>query len=184
MSRHIFLSNEEKVIDNTIEVTKNKYLFIRHFLNDNCEVTNEFYRLKSKYRLNFFSLFIIDNNLKRKYYFSSNKDWNDYYIKHELINYDHLYQHAFSVLDNKMIVPKLIHWNSCPIITPESKDVDVERKMYGKYGNGFGLAYKSINYIEISGIGGAVDDHFFCAKMPVSETKKLIDLTRKLMIGL
>ena len=186
MSKLILLSNREKIITNEMDVsTYPSYSFVRYFIGDDSAIDEEFYRLQKKFGLKFFSFFIINQQTKTKYYFSSDSSWNDYYIKHNLINYDHLYKHAFSVMLNTTNgVATLIYWDSCPILTKEAKDVDIERKMRGKYSNGYGVAYKKGKYFEVSGFGGAVEDKLFSVKMPVNETQAIVSMVRRLMIGL
>lgn len=185
MSKIILLSNKEKIITN--KVSGNiypSYSFVRYFLGDNPEIDQEFARLQKEFGLKFFSLFIVNQQTKIKYYFSSAPTWNDYYIKYNLINHDHLYKHAFSVMNSKNDVHTLIYHNCCPILTSEANDVDIERKMNGKYGNGYGVAYKKGKYLEVSGFGGAVEDKLFSVKMPIQETQKIVSMTRMFMIGL
>lgn len=185
MSKIVLLSKKEKILNHrSIKSNYGSYSFVRYFLGDNHEIDAEFHRLKKKYGLVFFSLFIVDERRKIKYYFSSDESWNDYYIRNNLINHDHLYQHAFSIVNSKEESMKLVYWDSCPLLTPESKDVDTERKLVGKYSNGYGLVYRKGKYVEISGFGGNVDDKFFSAKMPMYETQKLVSMTRFMMVGL
>ncbi|WP_150464698.1 hypothetical protein [Francisella sp. XLW-1] len=168
MSKIILLSPKEKVINHKAMIHRcyDSYTFVRYFLGDNHEIDAEFFRLKKECGLVFFSLFIIDETKKIKYYFSSDEVWNNYYIKNNLINHDHLYRHALSICRNsKDVSTTLVHHNSCPILTPENKDVEFERKAVGKYSNGYGFVYKKGKYIEISGFGGAIDDKKFSAKL-------------------
>ena len=91
MSKIIMLSNKENIITN--KVSGNiypSYSFVRYLLGDKPEIDQEFARLQKKFGLKFFSLFIVNQQTKIKYYFSSAPAWNDYYIKYNLITINNL----------------------------------------------------------------------------------------------